>query len=248
MRGTGNSRPIPRHAGLRDSSLGWHATPPQELAPCEPLRVCGLPRLPRACPSAGLDEQWIQSSEGTDVCQQPYRRLYVHITNCHFLSDHATPAFPLRRAGMNRDNAAWSNQSIPDAIDRLFTCTYTYLSMPPAPYPLETALCLCLGVARSISNMSSSRFALGNTDPAAVAQASGEWRRFAAILNSHLHDRRWLTGNGLCIADFAVAAMLPYAEPARIPLGEFPAVRRWHDRLNELDAWREPFPSLAVAA
>jgi glutathione S-transferase len=42
--------------------------------------------------------------------------------------------------------------------------------------------------------------------------------------------------------------MLPYAERARIPLNAFPAVRRWHDRLNELDAWREPFPVLAVAA
>lgn len=84
MRGTGNSRPIPWRTGLRDSSLGRHTTPPQELAPCEPLRVCGLPRLPRACPSAGLDEQWAQSSDRSMACQQTYRRLYAHITNDHF--------------------------------------------------------------------------------------------------------------------------------------------------------------------
>ena len=92
------------------------------------------------------------------------------------------------------------------------------------------------------------RFGLGDTDPGAVKQATDEWQRFAAILDGHLHDRSWLVGDGITVADFAVAAMLPYAERARIPLNAFPAVRRWHDRLNELDAWREPFPALAVAA
>ena len=27
-----------------------------------------------------------------------------------------------------------------------------------------------------------------------------------------------------------------------------PAVQRWHERMNELEAWREPFPEIAVAA
>ncbi len=92
------------------------------------------------------------------------------------------------------------------------------------------------------------RLRLGDADPAAVTQATADWHRLAAILNTHLHDRRWLVGNSITVADFAVAAFLPYAERARIPLDEFPAIRRWHDRLNELDAWREPFPVLAEAA
>jgi glutathione S-transferase len=81
-----------------------------------------------------------------------------------------------------------------------------------------------------------------------VKQATKEWQRFATILDGHLHDRRWLVGNGLTVADFAVASVLPYAERASIPLDEFPNVRRWHDRLNELDAWREPYPALSEAA
>jgi glutathione S-transferase len=92
------------------------------------------------------------------------------------------------------------------------------------------------------------RFGLGDVDPGEVKRASKEWRRFAAVLDSHLHDRRWLVGNGLTVADFAVASVLPYAERAAIPLDEFPNVRRWHDRLNELDAWREPYPALSEAA
>lgn len=73
-----------RDAGLRDSSFGWRCAPPQELAPCATLRSCGLPRLPRACPSAGLDEQWANSSDAAYGCQRLYGRLDVHITNHHF--------------------------------------------------------------------------------------------------------------------------------------------------------------------
>ena len=92
------------------------------------------------------------------------------------------------------------------------------------------------------------RFELGDVDPAEVKRGTSEWRALAAILDDHLHDRRWLVGDALTVADFAVANVLPYAEHARIPLDEFPAVRRWHDRLNELDAWREPFPEVPAVA
>lgn len=86
------------------------------------------------------------------------------------------------------------------------------------------------------------RFGLGEPDPAMVEKALGEFRRFAATLDDHLRGRHWLLGDTLTVADFAVAVTLPDAERARIPLDEFPAVRRWHDRLNEMEAWREPFP------
>lgn len=92
------------------------------------------------------------------------------------------------------------------------------------------------------------RFGLGDPDPAQVERAAGDWRHLAAILDDHLHDRHWLVGDSMTIADFSVAGFLPYAGRARIPLDEFPAIRRWHDRLNELEAWREPFPETAVAA
>ena len=92
------------------------------------------------------------------------------------------------------------------------------------------------------------RFGLGDPDPAAIKPALRDWRRLAATLDTHLHDRRWLVGDSLTIADFAVAGFLPDAEAAHLPLDEFPAIRRWHERLNELEAWREPFPALTEAA
>lgn len=92
------------------------------------------------------------------------------------------------------------------------------------------------------------RFGLGAPDPAAVARAQDAFRQPAAILDAHLRDRDWLVGDSITVADFAVAVTLPYAERARIPLDEFPAIRRWHARLNELEAWREPFPALLEVA
>jgi glutathione S-transferase len=93
------------------------------------------------------------------------------------------------------------------------------------------------------------RFNLGGVDSAAVKEAAGYVRKYAGILDEHLSGRKYLVGDALTVADFAIAITLPYAEQAHIPLAEFPNVVRWHDRLNELPAWREPFPQAeAVAA
>lgn len=75
----------------------------------------------------------------------------------------------------------------------------------------------------------------------------GYVRKYAGILDRHLSDREYLTGEKLTVADFAAAITLPYAEKAHISLAEFPNVVRWHDRLNELPAWREPFPQAQAA-
>jgi glutathione S-transferase len=86
------------------------------------------------------------------------------------------------------------------------------------------------------------RFGLGAPDAAAVAEADAAFRRNAAVLEAHLDGRRWLLGEDLTLADFHVAAALPYAAEAGIPLRDFPRVARWHDRLDQLPAWRRPFP------
>jgi glutathione S-transferase len=91
-------------------------------------------------------------------------------------------------------------------------------------------------------------FGMGGPDPAVVEEATGFVKRFAAVLNDHLSSRDYLVGNGLTVADFAVAITLPYAERARIPLAEFLEIGRWHGRLSELPAWVEPFPATRAAA
>jgi len=86
------------------------------------------------------------------------------------------------------------------------------------------------------------RFNLGAADPAAVEEAQGNFRKYAGVLDNHLAGRKWLLGDHLTLADFSVGICLPYAKEARLPLEEFPNMRRWHDRLGELDGWNEPWP------
>lgn len=78
---------------------------------------------------------------------------------------------------------------------------------------------------------------------AALEEADLALRRFAPILDDVLGDRTWLVGDRMSYADFRVASVLPYAE-ARLPLGQYANIARWHDRLNQLDAWRAPFEGL----
>jgi glutathione S-transferase len=89
---------------------------------------------------------------------------------------------------------------------------------------------------------------LGEANPAALEKPTKEFRKYAAVLNDHLRGRRFLVGDTLTVADFAVGVTLPYAEVAHIPLAEFPEVDRWHSVLNEMPAWRQPFPARTAAA
>jgi glutathione S-transferase len=86
------------------------------------------------------------------------------------------------------------------------------------------------------------RFGIGPPDPQVVAESLNDFRRYATVLNQHLAARTWLVGDQLSVADFSVAMVLPYADRTGLPLREFPNVQRWHDQLNEIEAWRDPFP------
>jgi glutathione S-transferase len=84
---------------------------------------------------------------------------------------------------------------------------------------------------------------MGAPDQPKVAEAQGFFRKHASVLDQHLEGRKWLLGDQMSVADFSVAIMLPYAKDAAMPVGEFAQMQRWHDQLNALDAWRNPFPA-----
>lgn len=98
------------------------------------------------------------------------------------------------------------------------------------------------GGALYFEHMIKPNLGLGEPNAAAVEEATAFFRRFAAVLDAHLEDRDYLVGGKLSIADFGVAVLLPWAEQARLPVGEFAHIRRWHERMMALPAWREPFP------
>jgi glutathione S-transferase len=86
-------------------------------------------------------------------------------------------------------------------------------------------------------------FGMGEPDAAAVEEATGFFKRFADVLDNHLKGRTYLVGDNLTIADFGVACMLPTAQEAKLPLGGFTQIQRWHDGLMRLPAWKDPYPA-----
>ena len=85
-------------------------------------------------------------------------------------------------------------------------------------------------------------FGLGDPDEKEIEDATGFFNMFAAVLNDHLQGRDNIACNRLTVADFAVASMLPYAKQAQLPLEPYPEIRRWHEGLMALPAWRDPYP------
>ena len=85
---------------------------------------------------------------------------------------------------------------------------------------------------------------MGPPEPGVVASFNEDFHRFAGILDARLAERDWLVGDRLSYADFRVASALPFAERGLIPVGDYRHIMAWHERLNQLDAWREPFAGL----
>ncbi|HZT04878.1 MAG TPA: glutathione S-transferase family protein [Steroidobacteraceae bacterium] len=85
---------------------------------------------------------------------------------------------------------------------------------------------------------------LGAADGDALRAGGDDFHRFAGVLEDVLVSRTWLVGDELSYADFRVATPLPFAEASKLPLQQYTHIRKWHDRLWELAAWREPFAGL----
>ena len=64
------------------------------------------------------------------------------------------------------------------------------------------------------------------------------------MLDDHLAGRTFLLGDHLTVADFAVSVTLPHADTIRLPLDGFNNIARWKEQLEDLPAWRDPFPQL----
>lgn len=79
------------------------------------------------------------------------------------------------------------------------------------------------------------------TEPDLVELARGnrDLEKFATSLDSYLAGRRWLSGDAVTLADYAVAAPLMYKDRARLPLEKYTHLLAWFGRVQELDAWRQ---------
>jgi glutathione S-transferase len=78
-------------------------------------------------------------------------------------------------------------------------------------------------------------------DATAQAAAVADFRRWAAVLESHLGGRAFLVGERLTVADFSVAAILMYREV--MPLDGLPELGRWFGSVAEQPGWRASEPT-----
>jgi glutathione S-transferase len=83
---------------------------------------------------------------------------------------------------------------------------------------------------------------MGAPDEQKIAAVTPEFHESAAVLDAHLSGRKFVLGERLTIADFCIGATLLHADQIHLPLASYTHVRRWHDRLMELPAWRNPWP------
>jgi glutathione S-transferase len=59
-----------------------------------------------------------------------------------------------------------------------------------------------------------------------------------AALGTALSASRFLVGDEITIADFAVAGLVTYFPVARFPFEKYPAFAAWYRRIEMLEAWR----------
>ena len=89
---------------------------------------------------------------------------------------------------------------------------------------------------------------LGAPDEVVIAKATERFNKEAKVLDGHLAKRNYLVGDGLTIADFAVAAPLFHAQGAGFPVAPYGHVRAWFERVSSLPCWSETAPQMAAAA
>ena len=67
-----------------------------------------------------------------------------------------------------------------------------------------------------------------------------KWKEQAAILDAQLSKTKWLAGDHVTIADIAMAAPMHVHAAQRLPLDEFPSLKRWlEDGVEKLPCWQK---------
>ena len=90
------------------------------------------------------------------------------------------------------------------------------------------------------------RYGIGPCDERMVEEGLQQFHKAAALLEKELSNRPWLLGDTVSFADFRMATFLPYNAAARLPIADYPAIKRWNDQLEDMAAWRDPFQGLTA--
>lgn len=94
----------------------------------------------------------------------------------------------------------------------------------------------------NFENMVKKLVGAGEPDPAQIQRGEAQVTEVAKVLDAHLAGRTWISGAGVTLADFAIAAPLMYTRVAKLPVGDYANLQAWFARVQELDAWRKTAP------
>ena len=86
-------------------------------------------------------------------------------------------------------------------------------------------------------------FGIGAPDCGALTGKAVELVRYAAVLDRHLGGRDYVACDRLTICDFQLGSMVADWRMANMPLEAFSNVTDWIDRLADIPAWADPWPS-----
>jgi len=79
-------------------------------------------------------------------------------------------------------------------------------------------------------------------EPALVAWADSNFKRFSAVLEQNLATREWVAGKTLTLADLAVAPVFGFRNQAGIDLAPLPHVSAWLARIEARPSWQQTKP------
>lgn len=75
----------------------------------------------------------------------------------------------------------------------------------------------------------------------AIDWLAGRGRAALSVLDTHLHGRDWMVGDGPTMADFSCCGYLYYPEPFGFDRADWPAIDAWLGRIAALPGWKNPY-------
>ena len=80
-------------------------------------------------------------------------------------------------------------------------------------------------------------YGMGEPNAALVEAALANFHRYAAILDSQLAQRRFVCGDKVTLADYALGCAITLLQHTDTPLNDYPNIQAWYARLDQDPAW-----------
>jgi glutathione S-transferase len=93
--------------------------------------------------------------------------------------------------------------------------------------------CVPFAVERVVKKL----FGRGAEDPAEIARGMEMFKRVGEVLDGELAKHRFIAGEALSLADFAMGAPMCIADQAQLPLETYRNIRRWRTDIEALPSW-----------